>query len=96
MIRYIYTHVHSFSDKGIRAWIQMMESVTLHSNPVTELHYLLPRNPIPEKALEKMVKKEENARTQHILLFPQYYLPFQKQFSMMKSLLFSCQQMFLI
>ena len=38
-----------------------------------------------KKPFENIVRKEKNAVTNHFLLFPQYFVPFRKQISILKS-----------
>ena len=48
------------------------------------------------EAFENIVEKGENAGHQHFLLFPQCFLPFPNQFSILQSHLFYRRQMFSI
>ena len=51
---------------------------------------------LKKKALENIVGKGENAGSQHFLLFPQCFIPFSKQISMLDSRLFCHVQVFLV
>ena len=49
-----------------------------------------------KKLFENIVGKGENAGDQHFLLFPQCFIPFQRQISIFESHFFSFLQIFLI
>ena len=48
---------------------------------------------LKKKPFENIVRKRENAGNQHFLLFPQCFLSFQKQISIIQSHWISCLQM---
>ena len=56
-------------------------------------HTILTVNTMDKKPFENIEGKGENGGNQHFLLFPQCFLPFQKQISFFQLYLFCCLQM---
>ena len=54
-------------------------STALVTSVLTLYHRILTFNTLRKKAFEKFVGKGENAVYQHFLLFPQFFLPYQRE-----------------
>ena len=56
----------------------------MHTTQLTLNHTILMFYDLMDKTFENIVEKEENAGHQHFLLFPQYFLSYNKQKSLSK------------